>query len=367
MRKILSFIVLLFIVGGIIAVGLRACQGLGQGEPPAQPVATTSPTYTPLPVDVEAEAVGADPEVFFFFEGPDTGLVGGPVVPLELSIASNVPVGSVALEIPIPVSNLLLQDTDAETPGLQAFPVNLPAETVQQNDVGVDNVLRFTVTGLGDGVIPTRTLLLLPLEPIATGIAEVRVQLATVTSPEGGMLNVRPDANFWMEITDAAAPSPTPDPTLSPTSTPPPPTDGACPPTLECPPPDACPTEPVCPQPSCAAPPSCPAVVSPIRNGIYYRIQRGENLFRLAHRFGSTVEEISAVNDICDVRSVPTGQLIYVPVCPPDGQTAYVVSSCDTIYSIAQLFGLTAEEVAAMNNMAPPYTIHRGNYIVVKQ
>ncbi len=49
------------------------------------------------------------------------------------------------------------------------------------------------------------------------------------------------------------------------------------------------------------------------RKPVVHTVQRGETLYRISKRYGTTVEAIMALNGIDDVRSVPTGARITVP------------------------------------------------------
>jgi LysM repeat protein len=94
-------------------------------------------------------------------------------------------------------------------------------------------------------------------------------------------------------------------------------------------------------------------------------VQRGENLYRIALRYGTSVDAIVAANRLPNANLIQAGQLLLVPVRPPTGTAAYVIQPGDTLYSIARRFGKTVETLAALNGIAAPYTIRAGQTLVI--
>jgi spore germination protein len=93
--------------------------------------------------------------------------------------------------------------------------------------------------------------------------------------------------------------------------------------------------------------------ITPQVDNIYYRIHPKQTLYRLSQTFDTTVEAIAAANDIQDSSEVKAGTVLRIPVKPPSGKAAYLVSSKETLYSIAHAFGLEVEELGAMNFIGP--------------
>jgi LysM repeat protein len=65
------------------------------------------------------------------------------------------------------------------------------------------------------------------------------------------------------------------------------------------------------------------------------------------------------------VRQIPTGMLLRIPVPSPKGQAAYLVSTGETLYGIAGSLGMTVEQIAHLNAIAPPYHLTIGQYLML--
>ena len=113
-------------------------------------------------------------------------------------------------------------------------------------------------------------------------------------------------------------------------------------------------------------PPACP-------NGFIYTVQPGDTLFLIAQRFGVTLQALIAANpqipnpnvifpgqQIC----VPTGVFPPPPACP--NGFIYTVQPGDTLFLIAQRFGVTLQALIAANPQIPnPNVIFPGQQICV--
>jgi len=118
------------------------------------------------------------------------------------------------------------------------------------------------------------------------------------------------------------------------------------------------------PELTSVAPSPVPDGLTPAAD-IYHTVQPGENLFRIALRYGTTVDAIVVANNLPDSSSIRVGQALLIPVGPPTGRNTYVVQPGDTLYSIAHRFDTTVETLAALNGIAPPYVIEVGQALIV--
>jgi len=120
----------------------------------------------------------------------------------------------------------------------------------------------------------------------------------------------------------------------------------------------------VSPEPTAVAPSQVPG--SPVLTAdTYHTVQPGENLFRIALRYGTTVGAIVAANNLPNPSSVQAGQVLLIPASPPTSTDTYVVQPGDTLYSIARRFDMTVGTLAALNGIAPPYTIKVGQVLII--
>ena len=111
------------------------------------------------------------------------------------------------------------------------------------------------------------------------------------------------------------------------------------------------------------APVTCPQGSTP------YIIQRGDTLFALAQRFGTSVSSIIALNPGINPNSLIVGQRICIPgtapVTCPQGSTAYIIRPGDTLFALAQRFGTSVSAIIALNPGLNPNTLIVGQRICI--
>ena len=104
---------------------------------------------------------------------------------------------------------------------------------------------------------------------------------------------------------------------------------------------------------------------------VIHTVQAGENLFRIALRYGTTVDAIAQLNHIVNPWCIYVGQKLTIPSpgsnppSPvPPGKT-YVVQPGDTLYSIAVRYQTTVQTLVIANNLASPNLIYVGQILNV--
>ena len=89
---------------------------------------------------------------------------------------------------------------------------------------------------------------------------------------------------------------------------------------------------------------------------LVHTVQEGETLTYIAEQYGVTIEEIQAVNNLADSDVLAVGQLLTIPGGEGEAvATAYTAQGGDTLAGIAAMFNTTPEEIAATNRLINPY------------
>jgi LysM repeat protein len=103
-----------------------------------------------------------------------------------------------------------------------------------------------------------------------------------------------------------------------------------------------------------------------------YVVQRSDNLYRIALRYGTTVEAIASANGIANPALISVGQVLTIPSSsaqpgPQPGETIYVVQRGDNLYRIALRYGLSYFHLAQYNGIANPARIYAGQTLRIPQ
>lgn len=124
--------------------------------------------------------------------------------------------------------------------------------------------------------------------------------------------------------------------------------------------------------PPSAPPPVMPAAppVPPPVNPVYYVVQWGDNLSRIAARYGTTVWAIAQANGIWNVNYIRVGQVLLIPGAgpgpgPQPGGCIYIVRTGDTLSGIAWRYGTSVWALAQANGIWNPNLIYVGQRLMV--
>ena len=92
-----------------------------------------------------------------------------------------------------------------------------------------------------------------------------------------------------------------------------------------------------------------------------YKVKAGDGLIVLARQFGISVEDLAATNDLAPNAQLQRGQTIKVP----KATISYTVSSGDSLIGLARKYGVSTKELADMNNIAVDTMLQRGQRLTV--
>ncbi len=185
-------------------------------------------------------------------------------------------------------------------------------------------------------------------QALATQTTMPTVQVGeTVVSVEG-----TPTLATTAEASPTVIPSMTPTTEAGPTSTSEP---GTTPTTA----PDTSPTATLVPEPEPTTPPSTA--------GFEYVVETGDTLWGLALRFGTTVEEIKEANGLA-TDMIYKGDTLIIPGAAEGGTTVtHVVQPGENLFRIALKYGTTVEAIAAANGIVNPNRIYGGQQLLIPQ
>ena len=92
-------------------------------------------------------------------------------------------------------------------------------------------------------------------------------------------------------------------------------------------------------------------------NGNLYTVKRGDTLYQIASKFNTTVDAIKSLNNLTS-NNLSIGQVLKIPttnINPDNDIEEYIVKSGDTLYSIARQFDVSVNDLIEYNNL--PTTI----------
>lgn len=114
-----------------------------------------------------------------------------------------------------------------------------------------------------------------------------------------------------------------------------------------------------------------PSVPQPPSSGTGYIVQPGDTLWRIAQKYGVTVDAVIKANNLDPNKYIMVGQRLVIPgtVTLPGtgsgGNSVYFVQAGDTLWRIAQKYNTTVDGISKANNIDPNKYLYVGQKLTI--
>ena len=102
-------------------------------------------------------------------------------------------------------------------------------------------------------------------------------------------------------------------------------------------------------------------------NGPVYIVQAGDSLWDIAQRFGVSIDDLSAVNDIANINQLSQGQQLIIPGL--EGVQGVLVtrpvSYGESVRSLGRRYQIAPEMIARLNRLTHPEELYMGYSLVL--
>ncbi len=108
---------------------------------------------------------------------------------------------------------------------------------------------------------------------------------------------------------------------------------------------------------------------------ITHIVQPGENLFRIGLRYGLTARQIASANNLSSVSQIYAGQRLVIPAAGAANAPAYapaaaaqsyhVVQPGENLFRVALRYGLSVQALAAANNIVTFSQVYVGQRLLI--
>lgn len=86
----------------------------------------------------------------------------------------------------------------------------------------------------------------------------------------------------------------------------------------------------------------------------YYTVKKGDSLYAIANQYGITVNELKNANNLTS-NNLNIGQTLKIPTTqkqpPTNDEEIYIVKAGDSLYKIANMYGMSVNELKNLNNL----------------
>lgn len=108
---------------------------------------------------------------------------------------------------------------------------------------------------------------------------------------------------------------------------------------------------------------------------INYIVQRGDTLYAIARKYGTTVQELADINNIANPNLIYPGQVLRILTNSTvngsetrgTGSITYTVQRGNTLSQIAKAYGVTVNHIVEINNIQNPNLIYPGEKLRITE
>lgn len=90
-------------------------------------------------------------------------------------------------------------------------------------------------------------------------------------------------------------------------------------------------------------------------------VQKGQSLYGIAQAYGINYQEIAQANELPDPSRIVVGQALVIPI----SGSYHWIQPGQSLYGIAQMYGLTVNELARINRLSPSQILHVGQRLYI--
>ncbi len=106
---------------------------------------------------------------------------------------------------------------------------------------------------------------------------------------------------------------------------------------------------------------------------VFYTVKRGDTLWNIARQYGTTIQEIAQINGIQNVNLIYPGQQLRIHTnsnvtgseVNSTGKIYYTIKRGDSLWGIARRYGTTVQNLIEWNNIKTPNLIYPGQRLIL--
>ena len=98
-----------------------------------------------------------------------------------------------------------------------------------------------------------------------------------------------------------------------------------------------------------------------------YVVRRGDTLWGIAKRYGTTVRKLTEYNRLTNPNLIYPGEVIELPCVRQAADVEYTIRWGDTLWSIAQRYHTTVAQIVSANRIQNPDRIYAGEKIIIPE